>query len=402
MSKSRKLYTYALPIIIILNGYASGIAGLSIGAIVMNFFNLYALMSFVVNNRKADRFFVRTVGLLFIFILLSLFAYLFYGISNTSAIFINVLKIITWFMGVIFTSSMLFDYSVFNPYYKKFSVICTCYLFLQMISWNSVHIYLPNLFDVGPLHPFYEQYSSSAYVNYLSSIGFGRFSSFYAEPAYYGIMMVIALIIILFEDDMNEELSRKSQLISVLLILGIWLSTSTAAIAFAIFIIAIYFFKTDMKNKSMLLIMLLSIAVLAAMFITNNTLGNFFLGKMTSIGSSGRVGQSYKELNNLSSLQKLFGVGLGNIGIVTNSSYVNEFTGLIMEYGIIGFIVFLWYMIKLYLKERSIALHILIIIYMAAMAQGGYLFNLFGILIFTVALNIGTINNENNSEMQVN
>ncbi len=385
MNKSRKIYTYALPIIIILNGYASGISGLSMGAIIMNIFNLYALLLVIANRKKVDVFLGRTVGLLTLFFFLSCIGYLAYGMISPTSIITSVLKILTWFLGVTFTASCLFDYSIFKAYYKKFCVVCTIYLFLQMLSWNIMHVYLPNLFDFGPLHPLYEQYSSAAYVNYLSAIGFGRFSSFFAEPAYYGIMIVVGLVIMLFDEEPERTGNGVSPWV-LLLMLGVWLSTSTASIVFVIFILAVYYFKTNITNKLLLFFIGISVAFLSLNIFTNTTLGGFFIDKMTTMGTSGRVGQSYSELSRLSWPQRLFGVGLGNINIVTESKYVNEFTGLMMEYGLTGFIAFLIYMVKLYKREKSTALHVLIVIYLAAMAQGGYLFNLYGILLFSIAL----------------
>ena len=388
MGRYRKLYTYSLPIILVLNGYSSGIEGLSIGAVLMNLFNIYALMVFFVNRGKLDKFIVSTTELLLLFFFLSCFSYLIHGISNIHKVFTSSLKIFTWFFGVTFTKKVLFDFSLFKPYYRKFCIICTAYLFLQMISWNGAHIYLPNLFSFGFLKPSYEQYSATAYINYLTDIGLGRFSSFFAEPAYYGILMIINLVIIFFDEYYPEGLSGRAKLESLFLIVGIWFSTSTAAIVFGIFIIAVYFVKTDMSDKFLLLLLSICIGGLLIFVSSTNTLTSFFVEKISTIGTSGRIGRSYAELIKLSPLQRIFGVGLSNEGIITETTYFNVFTGLIIEYGIFGFFFFLHYMYKIYRNVKSIALHVLIIIYLAAMFQGGYLFNLYGIVFFCVALNL--------------
>lgn len=87
------------------------------------------------------------------------------------------------------------------------------------------------------------------------------------------------------------------------------------------------------------------------------------------------------------------GVGLANSGIVYKAKYMNEFTGLIINYGVIGFIFFLFYMYKLLIRVKSTALHVLVIIHLLIMSQGGHLFNLYGIIIFTIALHMRNIKN---------
>lgn len=307
---------------------------------------------------------------------------------DTHKIMVSILKMMTWFLGVTFTSKLFFDYSLFKYIYKKFCIICTVYLFIQMISWNTLHVYLPNLFNIGFFKPLYEQYSAESYVTYLSAIGFGRFSSFLAEPSYYGILMVISLVILLFDEFENKELPIKYQMYVLTLILGIWISTSTASILFVAFIILVYFIKIKASKKLIVLLIVLPVIIGTVLMAKNNHYSNpitsFFFDKVTTMGTSGRVGGSYQELNQLNPLQKLFGVGLSNEGVVTHSSYFNAITGLLMEYGFIGFLLFVLYLLKMYFSKKSIALHVLMIIYFAAMAQGGYLFNLYGILLFSI------------------
>lgn len=397
MNKSRKIYTYTLPIIIILNGYASGISGMSVGAIIMNLFNLYAMMFVIANRKKVDVFFVRTIGLLTVFFVLSCIGYLAYGIPNMSDIAVSLLKIFTWFIGVTFTSKFLFDFEIFKPYYRKFCIVCTGYLFLQMLTWNCAHIYLPNLFEFGPIKPLYETYSASSYINYLSSLGFGRFSSFFAEPAYYSLMMAIGLILTLFDEFDIKKITSRIKIEAAIIILGVWLSTSTAGILFVCFIVVVCFIKTNMQNKFLLAFASISVGFLLFVYLSNSPLTTFFFNKVSTMDTSGRVGGSYYELKNLSFSQTLFGVGCANQGVVTSNTYMNVFAGLIMEYGVLGIICFLYYIFKMYIRVNSTALHVLVIVYLAAMSQGGYLFNLYGILIFTIALHFTENHVGNNS-----
>ncbi len=394
MERTRKIFTYALPIIIVLNGYASGIMGLSIGSIVMNLFNLYALFCFVSNNHKIDSFFTKTALWLISFIILSCFSYIIYGIADIRRIVVSLLKMATWFIGVTFTVKLFFDYTLFKIIYKKFCLFCTLYLFIQMISWNILRFYLPNIFNFGPLKPLYDQYSAESYVNYLSAIGFGRFSSFFAEPAYYGILMIISLVIILFDEYEKEELPSKYKVYAILLILGIWCSTSTASIIFVMFVICAYFYKSNIKDKAIILLLVVVVGMVMLSKGKDNPLTSFFITKVTTMNDSGRVGGSYEELLKLNFLQMLFGVGMSNEAVITDTSYFNAITGIIVEYGIIGFIIFISYLINMYFKSKSCSLHVLMIIYVAAMSQGGYLFNLYGILIFSLIQNIGkSVNN---------
>ena len=292
-------------------------------------------------------------------------------------------------MGVTFTARELFDYELFKPFFRKFCVFCTIYLFLQMFFWNAGRIYLPNVFDFGIIKPMYEQYSAAKYIKYLTAIGFGRFSSFFAEPAYYGIMMIINLIILVFDIYYPQGLSNEAKIETLFIILGIWVSTSTAAIVFVVAIVLVYFVKTNMSDKFLLIIVAVSVGMFLISSAESNILGSFFISKLTQMGESGRVGASYAELDNLSTLQLIFGVGMNNEGVITESLYFNVFTGLIIEYGVLGFSIFLLYLYKIYETSDNIALHILIIIYMAAMFQGGYLFNLYGILFLSIAQNLG-------------
>jgi hypothetical protein len=383
-SSLSKLYTYSIPIILVLNGYSSGIPGLSIGGILMNLYNLCAIIKFS-RKKKIDGFGIRTTLLFLFFINESLISFAYYGIVNLSEVLKEFLKMATWLFGITITAKYCFDYHIFKAWYRKFCLFCTFFLFFQAISWNFLGFYLPNLFNFGFLVPLYEQYSATSYINYFSAISFGRFSSLFAEPAYYGILMVLDLIIVIFNSN-SARLSTKHNRIEIfIIIMGIWLSTSTAAIIFVVFIIGVYMITSKNVDKYYILILILSILFFLFFVFENSMLLSFFVEKITTLASSGRVGWSYSRLNDLSSWQFLFGVGMGNFGVVYDSSYFNQVTGLIIEFGLLGVICFFIYLVVFFFKRKTLSLFVLLVVYIAAMAQGGYLFNLYGILFFSVA-----------------
>ena len=388
MLENKRIFTYLFPIILILNGYASGIPGVSLGGLLMVLFDIFAFLVFTKRRSGLDSFSCCIFALVFLFVLLSLFSYIVYGIYDYTQVIKNLLKIFTWLLGVTFAYKTLFDFDLFKPYFRKFCVICTAYLFIQMLAWNTSRVYLPNLFDFGAIRPLYEQYSAEAYISYLSSIGFGRFSSFFAEPSYYGIIMVMDLILIFFVDVNKNKMDRKTFFEVLYIICGVWVSTSTAAILFSIFIIIAYIIRGRISDKLLFLMIGACVFCYVLFASTNSSLLDFFFNKVTTMKDSGRVGGSFVQLSYLSPIQKLFGVGLGNSFIVAKEEYMNQITDMIISFGIVGLTAFFLLFIKLLFSRMSYALFVLIMIYIAAMFQGGYVFNVYGILIMCIALSL--------------
>ncbi len=397
---SKKTFTYFFPLIVILNGYASFIPGLSVGSLLMVFFDVYAFIIYTKDKRNIDSFSLRVIALICLFVLISLFDYMVYGLSDTAGSIKILLKLFTWMFGVTFVYNTLFDFESFRPYFRKFCIVCSFYLLIQMIAWNTVKIYIPNLFNFGIIHPLYEQYSAEAYINYLSTIGFGRFSSFFAEPSYYGIVMVLDLLMIFFVDVNDKKFDKKSLFEVLFIILGIWISTSTAAIIFSMLIVVAYIIRGRSSDK--IIFIFIGTCVLGfILFVNQNaTLLDFFYDKISSMGDNSRVGGSFDQISNLSTIQKVFGVGMGNYSIVTEREYMNQITGFIMSYGFVGLFAFFILLIKLIFTRFRYSLFILMMVYIAAMFQGGYVFNIYGILIICIALSLRDYNYFHDNDLE--
>ncbi len=376
--KIKKCLTFLLSIILILNSYSFVfLKSVSLDYIFFSIFALYYLIYIIKHNIKIT---ITPLILIFFLLLLSCHTMLINPIINIqNNTFIYIIKLLLW--GFILSCPLeeLVDKKLLIKFMYIISIIATIYLMIQFIGSYIFNVNFSNVFNFGII-----QNST----NDLSNLTIYRPASFFGEPAYYSTYILCTLSFLIL-DNFNI---KKKKLSIIFLIFGIFLSTSTAGIYLLLILLMCYILKNQKSKRFLLLILL--IAPIFFILVSNmsnilESLGNFgnllsfALEKPMHYSTLSRLGGSYKYLTNLSGIYKLIGWGVGNeyIFLGVESTYMNSVVRLIIQFGYIGGLAFIMYILIILKRCNSLLALFLIILYIIKSFTGGAMFSTSGIFI---------------------
>lgn len=408
-SKKKYRVSFWLVFSLILNGYATGIPGLSIGSAV-----LIALIAFaMLDGLRGKRVKVSTDVFFFggLVTLSSLIGVAFLLFSEPQASFqgsqvlIGAAKFWLWVIMVSVVAINYYDETSIRIWMCRFSIILTVYIIVQSIAFYAFHFYLPNIFNFGPLHPYVE-----AYADYerLSRVNTLRPASLLSESSFYGNFIICTMALYLNKN--IYEINIKSIFFVAFSILGVVLSGSTSAIIMLGFILFL-FYRRIKTSKKWTIAFLVGMGVVIFLTIWPNissgSIGNSLLyafEKFNYLGTSTRFGKSFNYLSFIPDSVRVFGSGIGNdvaflkpyVG--TDSIYLNSVTSLIIQTGAVGCIFFVGMIIRLAKKSFQyrdlVALSLLITYFVKGFASGIY-FSTYGVLFMFIILGqLGKGNNQ--------
>lgn len=386
----KKVYCFFFPLCFILNGYASIIPGISLGMLILVIFTFISVFFLIKKRLKYDYapFFVLWFYIVITFINLLLLQN---NQININGVIVSISKLIVWAVSIGITNYIFFDKQLITKWMIKFSIICTGYLILQYIFFYFFSIYLPNIFNI----PFIPPYNND-YLLYTDFINYSYFrpASFFSEPAFYSNFIMITLVMFMFD----KSIKHYKRLV-FFFVLGIFLSTSTAGIILTIPLLVLFIIKNYSRKKTIpyLIIGIIGCS-LFIVYINTRTdteiMNNKFLAtikytidKTDTISESRRVGDSFDHLIQLTNLQKLHGIGIGNENVFFNSDhlYLNSITFLIVTTGYIGLIIFLIFLSFKFIKIKYIGSKYLIICYLIKCFASSLAFGVYGILYLSIA-----------------
>lgn len=183
-----------------------------------------------------------------------------------------------------------------------------------------------------------------------------RFSSFFQEPAHFSYYAVLSLsLAVLYRESL---VMKKQTLLGIgIILLALVCSSSTyaiflTAILYASFIVL--FIKYQSPNRSNLLgaVLLLLTGVIFLSVFHSSALWSYLRHKIASIGSTERTRFIWAERRLFSSLQKWFGVGIGNeeryyrYKTGTEIGYMNSFSLVFLYAGIVGLALMMAFFVK--------------------------------------------------------
>lgn len=183
----------------------------------------------------------------------------------------------------------------------------------------------------------------------FESINYGRPTSFFYEPAHYIIYIapIYAMSII-----------KKDYIVSLIFMLGMFMSTSTTGLIFALAIPLIINIK---KAKSIIYIIIIGVIVFILVNNLQSLYGQYFNkldinNLMVSLRLFGTV--SYFQY--FSTSEWIFGLGINKLaefiyqkGNIETINYANSLIFLVFSFGILGTIVWSIFCIRLYTKTDA-------------------------------------------------
>ncbi len=373
------VFAFGFAFSFILNGYASGIPGISLGSLL---FLVMIILSLVIGSHNYRRNYAVYI-LVFSFIIISLFDYGIIGLYGNPIM--GLLKIIIWGIMINEVCPTFFRFSPIIRWMNIFSIILVAYLFLQLLSYYLLGTYLPNIFNWGPLKPY-----DTGYADYerLSQSFIYRPASLLSESSFCGNFLLATLVLNLeFTKAIREKLFLK-----LILSLGIVLCSSTSALVLLLLAWGVYFNKFQSGWRVFLFIGLILIGVWLInnpIEFASNTSFGYSIDKFNNLESSSRFGRSYDYLDIIDRGYALTGVGIGTetsylLSITPDDHvYLNSITSLLLSVGYIGaaaMSIFLCYLFYLSIKKKSRFSFCLLLFYVIKAFGSGILFSTYGIL----------------------
>ena len=411
--RKKNIFAFWFVFSLILNGYATGIPGVSVGSFVF----ILIVLNAVMNTLKERKLRIETKPLVFGIVLsvTSFFGMAFLQFSDPTiklgmgSQMIGLAKFWLWVLMASLVAFRLYDKECFTKWMVIFAVILTAYLIVQCAAFYSARIYLPNIFHIGPLKPYADGYAD--YEN-LGSSSILRPGSLLSESSFYGNFILCTTA--LYLDKCKEALYGKKLLFILFVSVGIILSGSTSAIIMEGIIFLMYFrrINASVKRQAVLIAVLVGAAAMIMWFngLADSSVGNslrYSFDKFSYLDKSTRFGKSYGYLELIPQSVLYFGAGIGNDfslikGITGKDSvYFNSLTALIIQSGLLGllcFIVYVWTVYKESKRLGSTTSIVLLLVYVIKGCASGIYFATYGIL-FTVII-IGQIVAERNEICQ--
>ena len=390
-----RLFSFWFAISFILNGYASGLPGLSLGSVVFIILIIYAIRK---SRGKVRQ--IQAIELIILFLVISLIDYLIVTNSiEIKSIFVGFSKYIVWAFMLSFCSSVLFCETELQKRLLNISYILISYLILQLISYFVFSIRFPNIYSFAFLQPYAEGYAAEI----AEGVIIYRPASFLSESSFLGNFLVCTLIMVLssLEKQYDKKLFKKAIYLSV----GVIMSTSTSTIIL-LPIIWVMLGKNCYKRhkqgfRVVISCLLVFVVFVFIIFESLSNSGNVFFenvfytfDKFNNLENSSRFGASYDYLNYIPKNLKAFGVGIGNeipflkTLVFSDAYYMNSATTLLAQVGYVGLILFLLYLFYLLytsVRYKHKGALTLIIIYLLQGIGSGIWFSTYGVLYMFIA-----------------
>lgn len=223
--------------------------------------------------------------------------------------------------------------------YKFFAWVSLVYLYIQVFSFYILHYYI----KVNPLGLPLSQKNANVLIDSSNLLIF-RPSSYFLEPGWYAVFILILLCIYLYE---------KKFVKSAIIFLSLIMATSSLGILTALGIVGVYFLSQEVKVHQKILI-LLGVCAGLFFFLTSTMFTDVILRLTDTGGSFGqRLLRGFYIIPQMGFPELITGIGFGNLeqylkindirtpydyGIPFD--YVNSITQLYISGGIIGFISF--------------------------------------------------------------
>lgn len=389
MIASKDRFAFWFVFSFVLNGYASGIPGVSLGSLL---FVLFIILSFLSPHKYKcnNSIYLLLVGFFFI----SILDYVTVGLYGNPII--GVLKLAIWGLMINRVTPIYLRFESLKKWFNIFSIILIGYLIVQIVGFYVLGVYFPNIFSFGPLQPYDEGYAD---YSLLSESIILRPASLLSESSFLGNFLLISLLVNL---DSANELKGKTLFFPLFLSLGVILTTSTSAMILLVIVWFVYFGKLNKYIKAGILVVSVVFSIqiiktgLDLININDDSSLGYSIEKFNHLDASTRFGKSYDYLAYLNGGNRVLGVGVGNetsfiaSHFSTNNDediYLNSVTGLLFSVGILGtflFALFIFYLFILSIKRKSRLSFCIILFYVIKAFSSGILFSTYGILFLMV------------------
>ena len=327
--------------------YASGIPGFSLADIILVAISIYSLINLQLKDK--NRYSCNIILLLLGMILIFLFSCLTMLIQNGAGIYDVIIRMIRYFFYIFFTlytAKKFCDIAYLIRAIKLIAVLATFYIYIQFVFYSVFDIILVGYIKGLPL---YVAYDSVDYKEIYNTF-FYRPTSFFLEPAHYARYAIIGLTLFLF---VSKTITKREIISSLLISLGILISTSSQGYVLLVLIWSMFFIKKCRESKTSIsyvtiiaaiILVPLLLIVLSQFSFVRNTIDRTTSGDITDTNTAlgARLNGLYSFLK-LDFIYQIFGMGFGR---VSKGIWFSSAAYWLYGSGIIVFLIYIIFLIK--------------------------------------------------------
>ena len=368
-NEKANIFTLVVVFLPILSVYASGIPGFSFGDVCLFLVFIY----YILNSRKnkliikKNNIVTELLIMVISIIVLTMIDIIILDYSNYFNIIIRIIR-----KSFYYCTAALFAIKYFNYYdgeklMIKVGLFATFYLFLQYLFFYTTGFVLKGFIPFLPLY--HETYSLVDYSSIFTTMY--RPTSILLEPAHISRYLCIPLIISLFDDRIKI---KNRIIISLLLSLAIFMTTSGTGIICVTVIWLVYFIKMIFKATSsgklkiysifiIIFFIIFSLILLNSSF-TQNALYRISYIDLLNVNTAGGARfRGFVQYSKLPLINKIFGVGYGNIADGALNTWYSGASYMLYGCGIIGFVICLFVFFTIFKKLNNPVGKVLLLIW---------------------------------------
>ena len=258
------------------------------------------------------------------------------------------------------------------------------YLIIQYVVYKCTGNYLPRYISSNLLFP--PEKNARILTDYYKWIF--RPSSLFLEPGYFTLFCIPYVCLLFFKKKNNLIIKIEH----VIVLIALFLSGSSAAlvsIAIIIYLYFNYFFENHGFKKGINIIITTLLSIIILLFVITNFKNNDIVERTISGASfNNRVTRGIIVYDKMSSINKLMGVGINNLGNYmeyngistefdeTNLNYCSSIVQILTNSGIIGFIFFVIYLAGIFkISKNNICSKILFVMLLFLLSYENILFS---------------------------
>ncbi|MCC4372141.1 hypothetical protein [Limosilactobacillus reuteri] len=317
--------------------------------------------------------------------------------------------IVKWIRTLIYTYTLLImsgkylNVRILSRGFIMVGVFISVVQIVQSLLWYGLHRMVILIIPYFKLHYVLSDYSE--YYAHLMLFGGAtwRPSNFFLEPADFCLYASISIICCLF-------ISRTPKVkLSALITIAVLTSLSSFGIIMITVIWGYWIIKTQKVNGINKMFVVIVILIAFVVIAVCTSIIQSVLYRLGTTGESGSTTGSLRLLRGLSifaqlpTIQKIFGVGLGDLAnyLIQNNittpydtdlkpgnEYMNTLSYILVTTGYLGFSIFLSFVVSIYVKYRKYYIRIFIICWIIASASNANFLNIEYILPLLVMISI--------------